>query len=64
MLSKKLDIFLHDIVEEAEKTEKLLREKDEVIQAIVSKCEKGLKMHPNDIYKVLQEIIENYKEAI
>lgn len=63
MLSEKLDNSLCDFIEEARKQEKLLEDKEKDIQAIVGKCEEAL-MDPSSAKEILQEIIEEFKEAL
>ena len=66
MLSSSLRARIGDFIEEAEKQERLIEEKDVTIQAIVTKCEQILLFEP--LTKVgrdiLTEIIREYREAI
>lgn len=63
MLSNKLNIVMSDFVEAAEKLEERVNKKDEDIQEIVSKCEIALGA-PILRKQILEEIIEEYKEAL
>lgn len=63
MLSDKLNTALSDFIEEAEKQEKLLKTKDEIIQNIVKMCETALR-EPEQSNHILTTLIEDYKESI
>jgi len=61
MLSKILQNSIYSFMEEAEKLEKSLIDKDKIIQRIVTKCELAL-IHKD--LMALEEIIEEYKNEI
>ncbi|WMJ81943.1 hypothetical protein RBU49_06760 [Clostridium sp. MB40-C1] len=63
MLSNKLLTAMSDFVEAAEKQEKLIESKNETIQKIVGRCEIALDK-PILRKQILQEIIEEHKEAL
>jgi len=66
MLSETLRSTLEDLVEESERQEGIIANKDSDIQSIVAKCEHVLRFEP--LTKVgkgmLEEIIEEFKEEL
>ncbi|NEZ46520.1 hypothetical protein FDF74_04730 [Clostridium niameyense] len=63
MLSYKVNCAMSDLLEEAEKQEQLILQKEQDIQDIVGECEKALK-NPNLVNSILKNIIEEHKQAI
>ncbi|MBU3226780.1 hypothetical protein [Clostridium algidicarnis] len=66
MLSETLRSTLEDLVEESERQEDIIDNKNSDIQSIVTRCEHVLRFEPlTKVGKgILEEIIEEYKEDI
>ncbi|MBU3195687.1 hypothetical protein KPL26_03290 [Clostridium algidicarnis] len=66
MLSETLRNTLEDLVEESERQEDIITNKDSDIQSIVARCEHVLKFEPlTKVGKnILEEIIEEFKEEL
>ena len=66
MLSETLRSTLEDLVEESERQEDIIANKDSDIQNIVARCEHVLRFEPlTKVGKgILEEIIEEFKEEL